>query len=405
MKKEKSKVVIRFSVIEFLYFAAFATSTFLSVYLREVGLNSIQIGSITSLGAVLGLVFLPVWGTVSDRIHSSRPVFMFCIGTAASLFCILPLMGKMWTGYVLPFFILVPLIFIFKQPATALLDGWIVNEIAPLHINYGSIRMWGSIGFSVISLALSSFIIKARGTAISFYLYSVFAIPVMLLCLNRNTDKAKNTGALTEKEKVPFSFLYKNFYFITYVIFSLGLNIYMSVTIIFMPYILEYAGCSATLIGIISGYRALAEVVSMFLTKLLRKHIPLPGLLSIAGILFAIEHLFYSYASSLIHILILITFSGFAGGIAYSMSPTYIHEIVPEKVHNTAQSFNSITMSLVGIFGTFAGGFIINAYGIEWLTRGSGIFILSLTILFALSIPFGQKVLHINPPKAAVKPI
>ena len=79
MKSEKQKIIIRkkvkYSAVQALYFAIFAVATYQTVFLQEVGFTSSQIGMMVAIGSVCGLVTMPLWGVISDRLHSARGTF------------------------------------------------------------------------------------------------------------------------------------------------------------------------------------------------------------------------------------------------------------------------------------------------------------------------------------------
>lgn len=71
MADTRKKLILNFSVIEFFFFALFGVSTYLTVYLMGAGFDSDQIGRLTSAGTLLGTLFLPFWGHLSDHAVSS----------------------------------------------------------------------------------------------------------------------------------------------------------------------------------------------------------------------------------------------------------------------------------------------------------------------------------------------
>lgn len=92
-----------------------------------------------------------------------------------------------------------------------------------------------------------------------------------------------------------------------------AVSIYLSITVIFLAYILEYAGCSPSLLGLVVGWRALMEIISMTISSRVIHRFSFPWLLTISGFLFMLEHLSYIFAHGLPSLLVIITFSGLAG--------------------------------------------------------------------------------------------
>ena len=116
----------------------------------------------------------------------------------------------------------------------------------------------------------------------------------------------------------------------------------------------------------------------------MRQRFSLTAILLISGILFAAEQFWYGQCHGMWMLFPAMTFSGLAGGIFYSMGPSYIYEVSDPQVRNTAQSLGAVTLSLTGIAGTALGGSVIEKAGIHALTNGCGIFILMLTAMFGI---------------------
>lgn len=365
-----------------LFFGVFAAASYQSIYLMEIGMSGQQIGCGMALGSLAGLIVLPVWGMLSDYLGSSRKIFMLCMMMCGILFFLFPGIAKSVYPYVVWIYGYVILTVIFKQPANAMLDSWTVSELAGSALGYGTVRKWGSIGYSVVSVILGIVIGKYVKTDTAFYLVLAFVVPILFLSVQKEQKKERRKSG--KKEKPDLKKIWKNQTFLVYLIYTLGLNIYLSVTLIFMGYILEAAGCPATLIGVMTGYRALMEILSMQFCEKMRQRFSLTAMLLISGILFAAEQLWYGQYHGMWMLFPAMTFSGLAGGIFYSMGPSYIYEVSDPQVRNTAQSLGAVTLSLTGIAGTALGGSVIEKAGIHALTNGCGIFILMLTVMFGI---------------------
>lgn len=436
MPQNLKKGYIEFSLVEALFFAIFSITSYQTVFLQETGLTSSQIGLIVSASALVGLIAVPIWGMISDYLHTARKTFLVSIVVTSLMYGILPIVGNFANGRIKVFFIYIPLIFLFRQASNSMLDSWCISELAPKGIRYGSVRMWGSVGYSVSSIVLGVLVGTCFDVDFAFYL--ILPLIVLLLKISPKEEKIakkseripakKRERALAENvesapaktgerilaeyvEMVPakngekistennkilsqgtarkhnyFISLLRNNTFMVYIIYSAGLNIYLAVTLIFMPYILLGANCKAGQMGLVTGIRALIEISTMYLGSQLIQKVPFRYIMIIPGILFGFEHLFYQYATNLYGILAIMVLSGAAGGIFYSLGPSYIYEIVPGEVRNTAQSLNAMNMTIISIVGSLIGGYVINIWGIHALTTGCGILILILTVFFILTL-------------------
>ncbi len=391
MLKEGKKEYIKFAMIEALYFAIFAFTTYQTVFLKDLGITSSQIGTIVSIASVTGLVVSPLWGIVSDMLHSARMTFWLSVTGTTILFACLPIIEKLLKENTVIVFVYIPVIFIFKQASNSLLDSWCIGVLSPKGIPYGSVRMWGSVGYSLVSLLLGILIGTYVDTDTSFY----FMLPLLALlsyfCLNKKEEERQEKQKTGHVQKPPFQKLFVDRQFFIYLLYAFGLNIYLAVTLVFMPYVLEAAGCQPEQVGTVTGFRALMEIGSMFLGARLSRKIPIRYIMIFPGVLFGIEHICYQFAGNLVGILGIMILSGLAGGFFYSLGPSYIFEIVSKEVVTTAQTINAMNLTFVSIIGSAVGGYVIRRWGIHALTTGCGILILVLTGIFIYSIRFFKR--------------
>jgi MFS family permease len=92
------------------------------------------------------------------------------------------------------------------------------------------------------------------------------------------------------------------------------------------------------------------------------------------------------------------TLWGIEMGINVSVLPRYVFSIVPQQYATTAQTFNGTVMMILCVVGNVVAGYFIAAVGISTYNICIAVFQLFLTLLFALSIPFGAKILKKTPP-------
>ena len=386
MDSKTRKRLLLFSLVEALYFAVFAITSYQTVFLQDKGLRSEQIGLIVSVSSMTGLVISPLWGIISDRLHSAKGTFLVTVSVSGVMYATMPLLGKLFGGSFAFFVVYIPAIFAFKQATNAMLDSWCVSELTPMGVSYGSARLWGSIGYCVTSILLGAIVGVRLPINVAFYLIAPLLLLLFAACGALRSEKKQSNVRDRTRNRGAICALLKNKQFVVYMIYALGLNIYLAVTLIFMPYILEQAGCEASQIGTVTGFRALMEIISMFVGAKLSKRIPIKYILLLPGILFGIEHLCYPLAGGLPGMLCIMLLSGLAGGFFYSLGPSYIYEIVPPEVVNTAQTFNAMNLTVVSIIGTAIGGIVIEAWGASTLTVACGVFILTLTVLFGSSV-------------------
>lgn len=339
----RRRTLLRFSAAEFLFFAFGSLLSYQTVFLKDtLGLSSAEIGSLTAGCAVISLAFIPLWGVLSDKLRSARVVFGLCMAGAAAATLLFSFLGAGLPAAPALIFLLLLLKYLFQQPTNSLLDGWAISELAPHGVAYSRVRVWGSVGFASFCLLLGLTVGKVLSVRMAFRLCAALGLALAAWTF------AQRGGAASGVEAKPglrdFLRLLKNKKFLMYLLFSIGPNIFVGVTLVYFPYVLELAGVSTDRIGIFTGLR-----------------------------------------SGMAPIFVSMTLSGLAGGVFYGMGPAYIHSIVPAALQNTAQTLAAFVTTLVAVGGSFLGGRLISRFGILALTRGCGAVMLALSALFLLS--------------------
>lgn len=194
--KEKRSLYVRYSLIVFLFYFTVGTVAYLSTYLQEQGLTATEIGTYFSIASIIAAVMLPIWGVISDRIGSARNTFLICIAIMAVGYFFVPAVGKIYIGAVLLSPVLIIITRAFTGPGNNLVVGWMVKESTLHRLNYSSVRVWGSIGFTLMLFALSLVIPKTGINLI--FLYNSCAWRgfnnFLLFCERRQGKQEKETN-------------------------------------------------------------------------------------------------------------------------------------------------------------------------------------------------------------------
>ncbi|MCG3195675.1 MAG: MFS transporter [Candidatus Omnitrophica bacterium] len=125
---------------------------YLQIYLRDHGFSYQEIGFFLALIPLVAMVVSPVWGMIADS--SSDPRRILRILLVLIPMCHLPLLlgGGFWVCLAVCICIA-----LFYQPLIPIQDSLVLRA---LHIHggdYGRLRIWGSIGFTIPALFLSVF--------------------------------------------------------------------------------------------------------------------------------------------------------------------------------------------------------------------------------------------------------
>ena len=384
--------------INFTYYITMALAGFVNIFLQSIGFNAQQVGAITAINSGVGIFASPFWGMLSDKIRSVKKVIIIALIVGPILFALIPMASGIGTG-ITALFICIPIAMFFRQPTMALLDNWMLKNAAAEKLDYGALRAFGALSYALASIALG-YILPLTGVAFTFYANAVLTLPALLLIFFSKSsaeDKGLGKKSLTFKE-MRFGQLFKNYYLITYILFSIIQRIPFQCSNTFLPFLVTSVGGNTAQMGFAMGVRAFVEIPVMLLLKPLRKRMPLYVLIMIATGLFMVECFMYSFASSFGMIIVISAFHGIGNGMMITAGSSYVFSLAPENLKATSQTILGAMNSAAGIIGGLLGGALIEVIGIQDFYLIIGIMILAALAMFMLSFFIGEKVLKIKRP-------
>ncbi len=130
---------------------------------------------------------------------------------------ILSSIGIFGTSGYMSAFIFMLMLYFFMLSSTPLLDTLSIRVAERAHATYGSVRMWGSVGFMLLSLS-SGFLLTALGGMhnLSFLYWTIWVLPMLLLLLLRD-EKGKGDAVVSLRA---FGSMLRNKQFIWFFYFS-----------------------------------------------------------------------------------------------------------------------------------------------------------------------------------------
>ena len=388
------KLYWKLSTVAFLFYFAMATSSFLTVFLQKNGFTPSQVGIINGINFAIAICATPFWGVIADKVRSNRKVIIYCMSLGSIFWALIPIASRITIGPILLIYLMIPISSFFRLPANSLMDAFNVQTCAREGIVYGKVRMWGSISFAIMSISLTA-ILPWVGVEASFFMYGIAYVPLLFL-LSRMKDSADGDEirkSIPIKE-MQFSRLFKNYYFLTYMVFAIFMQMPINTSSSFLPYLVEVVGGDSILYGLVNGYRAFLEVPMLLLIVPIQKRFPLPVAIILAGVLYTIELSLYSYATSLVHIMALLSIHGMAGGLMIGASTSYVFTMAPVGLNSTAHTINGAMNSIAAIIGNILGGMLIMIVGIQQFYSVLSRIVGSATIYFIITLLVGTKFLH-----------
>lgn len=393
---------LRFTVLQFVYWFVMAIGNYQTVYLQSRGYTASTIGLINAVLSAVTIMATPVWGMISDRIRSIRRVFLLTLIVGSVLFAFIPAIIGLPVLSAPLMLVYLSLVYFFRNPANAMMDNWLVRYSNQKGVDYGSIRSFGSLGYAICGVLIAG-AVSSFGTAWTFPVCS--AMMALVVAMSLRTDDAKPvapaTGAPAREAFNPLT-LFKNYYFTTFLAFSLLLYIVINSAAAFLPYLLEEVGVSSSRYGLITAYMATLEIPMLLAARPLRRRAPLFALCIASGFCYAAACLLLgTCAHSLGMIVAIETLSGVGSGLLIASAANYIYTLTPENLKATGQSIFVAVTALSGIAGNLIGGAVVDALSAPLLYCIMGVTGLISALFLLGTIVIGAKLLKQSPPERA----
>lgn len=185
---------------------------YFNVWLEKQGLVGSQIGQVSSLGLILTVVVMPLWGMITDKTKKHKEVMILSLLlTLGAIF-----LFSRQTQYI--HILLCALFLNFARCGIMpMADSQVVSYTAATGENYGSVRGMGSLGYALMSMLVGFVAEKMDLTAPLFGIYgALMALSFILAILFPETEAIE-----TEEKKDKFNMkavkelvMNKNFLFI-----------------------------------------------------------------------------------------------------------------------------------------------------------------------------------------------
>ena len=151
----------------FLYFGVLGIFLpFFNLYCYHLGFSGFRIGILSAVRSVALVLFPLIWGALADRLNARRPIYILCCFCSALIWMLYLFTVDFWPMLAITIFY-----GMFFSPIISFLEAFTMDILGKEKKSYGRIRVWGSISFIVVVLALGKII----------DLYSVEMIVVLIL--------------------------------------------------------------------------------------------------------------------------------------------------------------------------------------------------------------------------------
>ncbi|MBU5595615.1 MFS transporter [Amphibacillus sp. MSJ-3] len=328
--------------------------SFLPLLLTYRGLSGQEIGWVLAVGPAISIFAQPFWGFISDKYQTVRKVLL---ATSVGLVLSSLIFFQMKTlVFILGFAIL---FYFFQSAISPLADSLTQRRTEQLGGSFGSVRMWGSIGFATCSLLVGQLMnwIGIQYLILPYLFMTSIVVLVSFHIVDIQIDKKQvRLSDLFKLIKDPALFFYLAALLLVSITHRTNDN--------FLGLYISELGGQDNLIGIAWFVGVVSEALVFALAgKWFKKYHPLV-ILTGAGLIYALRWFLYGYAVHPIFVVFFQVLHGFSFGIFYLTAFQYVTRLIPEQLQATGHLlFATVFFGISGIIGSLGGGFILEYYG------------------------------------------
>ncbi|MDF2881495.1 MAG: transporter [Clostridiaceae bacterium] len=378
-------IKIKLEGIYLLFYAAFACYyPFLITFYEEKGLSYTQIGIAFAVGSIAGVIIQPIWGYITDKYLNKRlSIIITMILSAVIILTYILANSFFWIIIVLLAFIT------FHSPISSITDAYcyeIIDEYKS--IDYGKIRLMGSLGYAVSALIMG-FVIKALSSDFIFFGYCIFICLASAIIISFNF-KGKRTSSQLKLKEVGKVLNDKRF-----IIFSIAIvliNITFGVNSNYLAVLINKTGGDVSKLGLMWFIIAISELPAFFFSNKLFKRFGIINLLGVSIVFYILRYFLDSISSNYTMIIIIQLLQGVTYPLYLMAALQYVNKIVPKNLQTTG-------ITLYSAIGGGIGGFTGNLFGgifLEWFSVFMLFKVLSVICLIGLSAVFILKRVDVN---------
>jgi len=363
----------RLSSFYFFYFASLgALLPYWSPYLKSLGFSSFQIGLLMSIVMGTKIVAPNIWGWIAD--HTGKRMAIVRLASLLSVICFAGVFVNSAYGWLI--IVMVSFSF-FWNASLPQFEAITMNHLGTQTHTYNTIRLWGSIGFILLSVGLG-YVIDWQGlqwvpiTLLVLFLFIWFSSLLVSECAvtphNDAHEPLRKVLARREVSALLIScFLIQVSHGPYYTFFSIYL---------------EESGYVSALIGQLWALGVIAEIVMfVFMYQLLPKFGARNLLLSAFFLTTLRWILLALFVDSLVMLVIIQILHAASFGIVHAVAIHLIHRFFTGHHQGRGQAlYSSLSFGAGGAMGSLYSGLIWEDLGPVWVFLIAAMF--SLLALF-----------------------
>ncbi|MDF1791944.1 MAG: MFS transporter [Thalassobaculaceae bacterium] len=324
-------IAVRLSLFYAAYFAVIGiTLPYWPAWLESRGLSPVAIGAVLSVGFWVKLVAHPLLATVADATGALKRTTVLLALAALAVFATFSVADPFWSYLALAF-----LMGFTFQSIMPLGEALALSEIKLRGLDYGPIRIWGSLSF--IAAAFSAGWAAERfgnPVILTLVIAATLALVICCLWLPARGGTVRRPWSWTATAR-----LVANRRYLVFIAAAGSAQASHAVFYGFGTIAWRANGFSDSAIGILWSLGVVAEIVVFALAARLGRFAAAPALLALAGIGALIRWPLTAVTDDLFLVAGLQLLHGLTFGAAHLGAMRYLQDNAPEGLEATAQAF------------------------------------------------------------------
>jgi PPP family 3-phenylpropionic acid transporter len=326
---------------------------FINLHFARLGLTGQQIGVLSALLPLMTLTVAPFLAALADRRQlRTRLLALTLAGMALAL-------ALLYVPTTFPAIVpLMLLLALARSPVGPLGDSLIARMAARHRIDYGSMRLWGSLSFAPVAIAVGA-LWQRVGYALMFPVTAVLFLPAVFAAA-----KLEEGPVIERAERRPFREVGRDrgLLAILGATFLIGGSLGMDGA--FQAIYVSHLGGGGFLVGVLFGVSAFCELPAMRYATALARRVGAPATLLLAYLLLAINYAGYGFAQAPWVLIPLTMLKGCGFGLYFASTVRLIDERTPPEWASTVQAImNAGAGGLAPLVASLLGGLIYDALG------------------------------------------
>ena len=338
----------------FLYFGVLGIYLpYFNLYCYHLGFNGAQIGILSAVRSVVMVIFSLAWGLLADRLQRRWTIYILCSAGGTLIWTFFLFTAVFWL------MLMITVAYVaFYAPIISFLEAFTMDQLAYRKEIYGTVRVWGSIGFILVVIGL--------GRAIDFFPIRLIVVLILVGSLLQAVGALRMPGSTSDRfpSRHPSFGSLLNRRVILFLSSGFLMLVSHGAYYGFFSIHLENLGFSRTFIGLAWAVASLAEILIMVKSEFIFKRYALEKVLVFSFAVAALRWILLYFARAPALILSSQVLHAVTYGTFHIASILCIDRLTPKQAKTIGQAVNNAVQYGLGLMvGFFLNGFLYERIG------------------------------------------